>query len=70
MAGRRLLQYLIDTSDMVLAKKQEATEYLAKVEKAAQQARALDGLYCQFCGEPLSEHLVTERGGHCQPAHQ
>ena len=30
--------------------------------------RALDGLYCQLCGEPLSEHFVTERGGHCQPA--
>lgn len=32
--------------------------------------RALDGLYCQLCGELLSEHLVTERGGACQPARQ
>jgi len=33
MEGRRLLQYIIDTSDVVLAKKQEATEYLAKLER-------------------------------------
>lgn len=32
MEGRQLLQYIIDTSDIVLAKKQEATEYLAKLE--------------------------------------
>ena len=38
MEGRQLLQYLIDTSDVVLAKKQEATEYLAKLENAAQQS--------------------------------
>ncbi len=38
MEGRQLLQYIIDTSDVVLAKKQEATEYLAKIEKAAQQS--------------------------------
>ncbi len=37
MEGRQLLQYLIDTSDVLLAKKQEATEYLAKLENAAQQ---------------------------------
>ena len=42
MEGRQLLQYLIDTSDVVLAKKQEATEYLAMVEYAAQQKRAAD----------------------------
>lgn len=24
-------------------------------------------LYCQFCGELLSEHLITERGGECRP---
>lgn len=37
MEGRKLLQYIIDTSDVVLAKKQEATEYLAKLEEAAKQ---------------------------------
>lgn len=36
MEGRQLLQYIIDTSDVLLAKKQEATEYLAKIEAAAQ----------------------------------
>lgn len=41
MEGRQLLQYIIDTSDVVLAKKIEATEYLAKLE-AAQQSRAVD----------------------------
>lgn len=30
--------------------------------------RALDGLYCPHCGELLSEHVITERGGYCQPA--
>lgn len=35
---------------------------------SAQHLLALDGLYCQFCGELLSEHLVTEKGGHCEPA--
>ena len=39
MEGRALLQYLIDTSDVVLAKKQEATEYLAKLESAARQTQ-------------------------------
>lgn len=38
MEGRKLLQYIIDTSDVVLAKKQEATEYLAKLEEAAKQS--------------------------------
>lgn len=32
--------------------------------------RALDGLYCPHCGELLSNHLITERGGYCQPARQ
>lgn len=32
--------------------------------------RALDGLYCLYCGEPMSEHLVSERGGACEPARQ
>jgi len=32
--------------------------------------RALDGLYCTHCGELLSSHLITERGGACQPARQ
>jgi hypothetical protein len=31
MKGRQLLQHIIDTSDVALAKKQEATEYLAKL---------------------------------------
>ena len=38
MKGRALIQYIIDTSDVVSAKKQEASEYLAKLEKAAQQS--------------------------------
>lgn len=37
--------------------------------QAAQHMRAVDGLYCQHCGELLSNHLVSENGGHCQPAH-
>lgn len=37
MKGRALIQYLIDTSDVLSSKKQEATEYLAKLEEAAQQ---------------------------------
>lgn len=32
--------------------------------------RALDGLYCLHCGEPMSEHLISERGGACEPARQ
>jgi len=39
MKGRQLLQYLIDTSDVVPAKKQEATEYLAKLEAAQQSVQ-------------------------------
>lgn len=35
---------------------------------AVEHLLALDGLYCQFCGELLSEHLVTKKGGHCEPA--
>lgn len=31
MEGKQLLQYIIDTSDVVLAKRQEATEYLASL---------------------------------------
>lgn len=30
--------------------------------------RALDGLYCPHCGELLSEHVISEWGGYCQPA--
>jgi len=43
MEGRQLLQYIIDTSTVMLAKRQEATEYLAKLE-AAQQSVHLTGL--------------------------
>ena len=32
--------------------------------------RALAGRYCQYCGELLSEHLLTARGGACEPARQ
>ena len=54
MEGRKLLQYLIDTSDVVLAKKQEATEYLAKLEEAAQQCvQRTVGAYCVNCGTKL-----------------
>ena len=47
MEGRTLLQYLIDISDITVAKKQEATEYLARLEAAAQQAQAD---VCPSCG--------------------
>jgi len=30
--------------------------------------RLPDELYCPHCGELLSDHLVTERGGYCKPA--
>lgn len=43
MEGRKLLQYIIDTSDVVLAKKQEAAEYLDKLEEAAQRSVQADG---------------------------
>ena len=33
MQERKLLQYLIDTSDVTVQKKQEATEYLAELEE-------------------------------------
>lgn len=33
MQERKLLQYLIDTSDVTVEKKQEATEYLAELEE-------------------------------------
>jgi hypothetical protein len=43
MENRALLQYLIDTSDVVLAKKQEATEYLAGVMDENTALRAAVG---------------------------
>ena len=62
MQERKLLQYLIDTSDVTVQKKQEATEYLAELEEykklyneaaklrelidAAEQKHALDGAVC------------------------
>jgi hypothetical protein len=48
MEGRQLLQYIIDTSDVVLAKKQEATEYLAQLESRPTKD-ALDAVYCPQC---------------------
>lgn len=49
----------------------DVTRMLANLAlKAALHLRAVDGLYCQHCGELLSSHLVTERGGHCQPANR
>jgi hypothetical protein len=35
--------------------------------KAAQQDVQATGLYCQHCGDLMSEHLITERGGACEP---
>lgn len=46
MKGRQLLQYLIDTSDVLLAKKQEATEYLAQLEAAQQGVQADSACPC------------------------
>lgn len=48
MEGRKLLQYIIDISDVVLAKKQEATEYLAKLEEAAQQSTQKESISDEF----------------------
>jgi len=42
--NRDLLQHIIDTSDVVLEKKQEATEYLAQLEAAATAARKIQGV--------------------------
>jgi hypothetical protein len=30
--------------------------------------RPPDWLYCPYCGELMSDHLITERGGYCKPA--
>jgi len=63
MKGRQLLQYIIDTSDVVLAKRQEATEYLEKLENVAKEKKAEfpphvhkyeNSIYCSICGEVLS----------------
>jgi ABC-type ATPase with predicted acetyltransferase domain len=56
MEDRQLLQYIIDTSTVMLAKRQEATEYLAKLEAAQQsvQADGLPVLQCAECGEQTS----------------
>ncbi len=57
MEGRTLIQYLIDTSDVMLAKKQEATEYLAKLEQAAQQSvqRTATTEHVFPCNDPTCE---------------
>jgi len=55
MEGRQLLQYIIDTSTVMLAKRQEATEYLAKLE-AAQQSVQADG----FVAVPNSNLEVNQ----------
>jgi hypothetical protein len=34
---------------------------------AAQQDVQATGLYCQHCGDLMSDHLITERGGACLP---
>lgn len=70
MEGRQLLQYLIDTSDVVLAKKQEATEYLAKLENAAKQSVQADKplvvrdsagvVTCAVCGTGLDVESAEE----------
>lgn len=39
--GRQLIQYVIDTSDITLPKKQEATEYLAYLEALHTAAEAM-----------------------------
>ena len=44
MNGRSLLQYIIDTSDILLAKKQEATEYLAQLEDIKATQKILQAL--------------------------
>jgi hypothetical protein len=62
MEGRQLLQYLIDTSDVLLAKKQEATEYLAKIEAAAQHHAHLTWLEshpCNCTGDDNFCHLPS-----------
>ena len=64
MEGRKLLQYIIDVSDITLAKKQEATEYLAMLEdnmsenrrklqcKHLNSQRTSNGFYyCEDCDE-------------------
>jgi hypothetical protein len=62
MEGRRLLQYLIDTSDVLPAKKQEATEYLAKIEAVAQYHEHLAWLEshpCNCSGDDNFCHLPS-----------
>jgi hypothetical protein len=34
---------------------------------AAQQDVQATGLYCQHCGDLMSDHLISERGGACLP---
>ena len=66
MEGRTLLQYLIDISDITVAKKQEATEYLARLEAAAQQSvhPTNDGHTksdSEFTPDPVSSDLDDDR---------
>ena len=49
MHGRQLLQYIIDVSDIVLVKKQEATEYLAKLEAEQQSRQSNFACTCGNC---------------------
>jgi len=50
------LQYIIDTSDMVPEIRQEATEYLATLNEAAQSEdckHPYGKFTCAECGEPI-----------------
>jgi hypothetical protein len=48
-----LIRYIIDTSDVLPDKKQEANKYLAKLETAVRQHIQSDEAYwlCKSCGQ-------------------
>lgn len=35
--------------------------------RAAQQSVQADATYCPHCGELMSSHFISERGGFCEP---
>ena len=56
--------------DMSFSMKRHLASHLEEWQNSRPTPRALDGLYCLHCGEPMSEHLISERGGACEPARQ
>ncbi len=71
MKGHQLLQYIIDISEVILAKKQEAAEYLAKLEAAQQRVEQTALWDCPKCGlrliRPQWHDVCPDCGTHRPP---